>query len=139
MKQLIKYILTVYFVFLFTIGNAGIPYLLHTCTISNESDLHFFTLHSEDECCFTSCSTDLDEPLLIKDSCCVISKGIIKTDIEPFHSQIIIEIDKSIVNQSNFLFGYEINFKTTAIFFISNSPPILSGRQISILHQTFLC
>lgn len=141
MKRILRYILSVYFALIFTIGNAGIPYLIHTCAISKESDYHFFVLERNDEaCCFSACSNNDNVPVLIKDSCCIIDAGVIQTNIEAVSSEVVTDFSKqifvSIFNQFQFFHNTQQN---TYSAYFSNAPPILSGRQISILNQIFLC
>lgn len=141
MKVIIRYILSFYFAFVFTIGNAGVPYLIHTCTISKQSDYHFFiTEKNDEECCFSACVAAETVPVLLKDSCCVLETGIIQSDVDVVASEVVNNISDQEFYFENLNFvAFQFADEEDILPFFSNAPPTLSGRQIVILHQSFLC
>jgi hypothetical protein len=137
-KNAFNILLSVYFTLVFTIGNAGVPFLIHTCTISQQSDIHFFQLE-EGDTCFSSCSSEKSELFFAKESCCIVESGIVKSDIQTVQSEVVaISFDMAFVPVSPIFFERSFTQNNNQSY-QSNAPPTASGQQIRILFQSFLC
>jgi hypothetical protein len=130
--------LSVYFALVFTLGNAGVPYLVHTCLIVDETEVFLFGWENE-ESCFNLSAQSEQGTFFSKQSCCVIESGVLKSDVEviitDFQDNPDLYFLPVLFEKFDFAF---VNPQIQSAYF-SNAPPLTSGQQIRILYQSFLC
>lgn len=134
--------MSIYFAFIFTIGNAGIPYLVHTCNMSNETELFLFDWENDDTCCGSSCMAPVESQIatIQKMSCCEIEQGLISADIDVLTVQSENDNQEFSALKSTTLFLSTLVQNDKVDCTSLKSPPyIFSGWSIRIQHQSFLC
>jgi hypothetical protein len=141
-KKLLHIFFSIYFAFIFTIGNAGIPYLAHTCKISNETQLFLFEWENNDACCGTNCSVpnESEQVSIKKMSCCEVEQGLLSADVD------VLSVQSEDESQDLNALEVTSNYTSTLIFnekvdatSLKSPPFILKGWTIRIQYQSFLC
>lgn len=142
MKKIIHILFSIYFAFIFTIGNAGIPYLAHTCKISNETQLFLFEWENNDACCGTNCSApnESEQVSIKKMSCCEVEQGLISADLDVLSLQSEDESQElnALKATSNSISTLVFNEKVDGTS-LKSPPFIQTGWAIRIQYQSFLC